>query len=101
MYASVKRYEMGVGSRGAGAVKELMRRCQEELVPKVSQVEGFVGYYVVDTGNAIIASVSIFEHKGGADEGNRVVKQFFKERLQGLLQANPQVTEGAVVVHEP
>jgi hypothetical protein len=101
MHATVRRYEMGAGSRGAGAVKELMRRCQEELVPKVSQVEGFVGYYVLDTSNAVIASVSIFEHQAGAEEGNRLVKEFFKERLRGLLQANPQVTEGEAVVHEP
>jgi hypothetical protein len=101
MYATVKRYEMGAGSRGAGAVKELMRRCQEELLPKVGQIDGFVGYYVVDTGNGIIASVSIFDHQAGANEGNDVVKQFFKERLRGLLQANPQVTEGEATVHMP
>jgi hypothetical protein len=29
------------------------------------------------------------------------VKQFYKERLQGLLQANPQVTEGPAIVHQP
>jgi hypothetical protein len=101
MYASVKRYELGAGSRGAGAVKELTRRCQEELLPKVSEVDGFVGYYVLDNGNGVIASVSIFEHEGGAEEGNRLAKQFFKERLRGLLQSNPQVTEGVAVVHKP
>jgi hypothetical protein len=101
MHATIRRYELGAGSRGVGAVGELMRRCQEELVPNLSALDGFTGYYVVDTGDGIIASVSIFEHEAGAEKGNEVVKGFFKERLQGLLQANPQVTSGEAVVHQP
>jgi hypothetical protein len=101
MYATMRRYELGAGSRGMGAVKELTRRCEEELVPNLSDVEGFAAYYVVDTGNGVISSVSIFEHEAGAERGNELVKRFFKERLQGLLQANPQVTEGRAVVHRP
>jgi hypothetical protein len=101
MHATVRRYELGAGSRGMGAVKELTRRCEEELVPRLSGLDGFAAYYMVDTGNGIISSVSIFEHEAGAEEGNELVKQFFKERLQGLLQANPQVTRGEAVVHKP
>jgi hypothetical protein len=101
MHAIVRRYELGAGSRGMGAVKELTRRCQEELVPNLGGLDGFTAYYVVDTGNGIISSVSIFEHEAGAEKGNEVVKLFYRERLQGLLQANPQVTSGEAVVHKP
>jgi hypothetical protein len=101
MYATVKRYELGAGSRGVGAIKEVMRRCEEELLPKVKEVEGFSSFYVVDAGDGFVASVSIFEHQAGAEESKQVVKQFFKERLAGLLQANPQVTEGEAIVHLP
>ena len=101
MYATMRRYDLGAGSRGMGAVKELTRRCEEELVPELSSVDGFAAYYVVDTGNGVISSVSIFDHEAGAEKGNELVKQFFKERLQGLLQANPQVTEGEAIVHKP
>ncbi|MGH2821074.1 MAG: hypothetical protein ACRDJ5_10530 [Actinomycetota bacterium] len=101
MYTTVKRYELGAGSRGVGAVREIMRRCQEELVPKVGEVGGFASFYVVDAGEGIVAAVSIFEHEAGAEEGNQLVKRFFKERLAGLLQANPQITEGEAVVHQP
>jgi hypothetical protein len=101
MHATVRRYELGAGSRGMGAVKEVMRRCQEDLVPKLSDLDGFTAYYVVDTGDGIISSISVFEHQASAEEGNDLVKSFFKERLQGLLQANPQVTSGEAVVHTP
>jgi len=101
MYATIRRYDLGAGSRGMGSVTELTRRCDEELVPTLSGLDGFVAYYVVDTGNGVISSVSIFNHAAGAEEGNKLVKHFFKERLQGLLQANPQVTEGPAIVHKP
>jgi hypothetical protein len=101
MYATIRRYDLGAGSRGMGSVTELTRRCDEELVPTLGGLDGFVAYYVVDTGNGVISSVSIFNHEAGAEEGNKLVKQFFKERLQGLLQANPQVTEGPAIVHKP
>jgi hypothetical protein len=84
-----------------GAVKELTRRCQEELVPTLAALDGFSAYYVVDTGNGILSSVSVFENEASSEQGNDVVKKFFKERLQGLLQANPQVTSGEAVVHKP
>lgn len=101
MYATMRRYDLGAGSRGTGSVKELTRRCEEELVPTLGGLGGFVAYYVVDTGNGIISSVSIFDDAAGAEEGNKLVKQFFKERLQGMLQANPQVTQGPAIVHKP
>jgi hypothetical protein len=101
MHATVRRYELGAGSRGMGAVKELTRRCEEELVPTLAELDGFTAYYVVDTGNGIISSVSVFENEASSEQGNDVVKKFFKERLQGLLQANPQVTSGEAVVHKP
>jgi hypothetical protein len=101
MYVTVRRYEMGAGSRGAGAVRELMRRCDENLVPVIAEVDGFRGYYALDAGAGIIATVSIFDHEGGAEEANKLAGQFFKEQLSGLLQANPQVTAGEALVHKP
>jgi hypothetical protein len=100
LYATVKRYELGAGSRGVGAITEIMRRCQEELLPQVKE-NGFAGFYVLDTGDGIIASVSLFEQEAGAEEGNELTKRFFKEKLSGLLQANPQVTQGQAVIHQP
>lgn len=101
MYASMRRYELGAGSRGMGSVRELTRRCEEELVPTLAGLDGFNAYYVVDTGNGVISSVSVFDRAETSEEGEKLVKQFFKDRLQGLLQANPQVTHGEAVVHRP
>jgi hypothetical protein len=101
MHVTVRRYQLGAGSRGEGAIQELMHRCDETFVPVISRVEGFAGYYVVDAGDGIIATISIFEHDAAAEEGNGVAQQFWKENLSGLLQANPQVTSGRALVHKP
>jgi len=101
MYATVRRYQLGSGSRGEGAIREVVHRCDERLLPVLGGVDGFTGYYVVDAGDGIIATISIFDHQAGAEEGNRVAQQFWKENLAGLLQANPQVTSGRALVHKP
>jgi hypothetical protein len=101
MYVTVRRYQLGAGSRGEGAIRELMHRCDEKLVPVIAKVEGFKGYYVVDSADGIIATISIFDHDAGAEEGNKVAQRFWKESLSGLLQANPQVTSGKALVHKP
>lgn len=101
MYASVRRYQLGSGSRGEGAIREIVHRCDEKLIPVISAVDGFAGYYVVDAGDGIMATISLFENQAEADEGNDIAQRFWKENLAGLLQANPQVTSGTAVVHKP
>jgi hypothetical protein len=101
MHVTVRRYQLGAGSRGEGAIRELVHRCDETFMPVISRVEGFAGYYVVDAGDGIIATISIFEHDAAAEEANGAAKRFWKENLSGLLQANPQVTSGKALVHKP
>jgi hypothetical protein len=101
MHGVVRRYEMGSGSRGAAVAEVLGTRIEEGLGPAVSQVPGFVAFYSLDTGDGKIALISIFEHEEGAEEFNRLAKDFAKESLAGLLQAGPQVTAGRVLVHKP
>jgi hypothetical protein len=100
MYATVRRYQLGAGSRGEGAIREVVHRCDQKLVPVISGVKGFAGYYVLDAGEGIIATISIFADEAAAEEGNKVAQQFWKVNLSGLLQANPQVTSGRALVHK-
>jgi hypothetical protein len=101
MHGVVRRYEMGSGSRGSRVAEVLGTRIEEDLGPAVSEVPGFVAFYSLDTGDGKIALISIFEHEEGAEEFNRLAKDFAKDRLAGLLQAGPQVTAGRVLVHKP
>ena len=69
MYAAIRQ-----GKAKAGKAEELTRRIKEGAIPIISDVEGFMGYYVVyapdDTVVAMLASAIDFiipvENDGGA-----------------------------------
>jgi hypothetical protein len=92
MYASVRRYE------GTVAVDELMRRVQEGFAPRISQAAGFIAYYVVDAGDGVVASISIFHNRAGASESDRLAADYVQANLEPLLPNRPQITAGEVRV---
>ena len=95
MYVSVRRYEMD-----AEAVDELMRRVEEGFVPIISNAPGFIAYYVLDAGEGVVASISIFTDQAGAEESDRMAVDYVKENLGALLQFLPEITAGEVKVHK-
>ena len=70
------------------------------FVPIVSKAPGFVAYYVVDAGNDVVASVSVFQDQNGAEESNRMAADWVKENIASLVSGPPEVTAGAVTVHQ-
>ena len=95
MYASIRRY-----GTTPGAAAELARRVNQGFVPIISAARGFVAYYVVDAGNDVVASVSVFQDQAGAEESNRMAADWVKGNLASLVSGPPEVTAGAVTVHK-
>jgi len=96
MYVSVRRYVTDPKS-----VNEVMRRIREEFVPIISKALGFLNYHVLDAGNGVLASISMFENKAGAEESNGLAANWVKT-LGSLLPNPPQITAGDVVLeHHP
>lgn len=92
MYISVRRYQ--VESR---AVDEIVQRVESEFVPIIRQAPGFVAYYAIDAGDGVVASISIFQDKEGAEESNRRAAEWV--RTAGpLFPTTPQTTAGLVRV---
>jgi hypothetical protein len=94
MYATVRRYE------GVTNPSETGRRVRETFLPVISEIPGFVAYYLVDAGGGVIISTSVFQDKAGAEESNRRAAAVVRESLASLLPNPPQVTAGEVVVHK-
>jgi len=94
MYTAIRRYE----GTDAGAVREIMRRAEEEFVPRLKQLRGFLAYYIVDAGGGTIASVSVFEDRAGVAESTEEADRWVRENIGSLAPNPPQVTEGEVVV---
>ena len=95
MYASVRRYKTS-----AGAAAEISRRVNEGFVPIVSKAPGFVAYDLVDAGNDVVVTVSVFQTQAGAEESNRMARDWVKQTIASLLSGPPDITAGTVTVHK-
>jgi hypothetical protein len=95
MYASIRRYKTT-----PGGAAELAKRVNQGFVPIIGKAPGFVAYYVVDAGNDVVASVSVFQDQAGAEESNRMAADWVKENIAALVAGAPEITAGVVTVHK-
>ena len=95
MYASIRRYNVS-----PGAATEIAQRVSQGFVPIISKAPGFAAYYIVDAGNDIVASVSVFQDHAGAEESNRMAADWVKKNIASLFSGPPEITAGAVTVHK-
>jgi hypothetical protein len=93
MYATVRRYE------GVSDPSEVARLVNEGFLPIIREIEGFVDYYVVDGGDGVLISTSIFKSASGEEESNWRAGEFVGQHLTPLLPNAPHITAGEVVAH--
>jgi hypothetical protein len=91
MYVAVRRYE------GVPDSQEVARLVEEDFLPIISEMPGFVAYYCVDAGDGVMVSTSVFEHKDAEEQSTFRAGQFTAEDLGKLAPNPPQVTAGEVV----
>jgi hypothetical protein len=97
MHAAIRRYEASDKTR----TTEIVKKSQDTLLPRLSEMPGFSGYYLIDAGNGVFSSVSIFDTEAQADESTRVASAWAREeKLETALTNPPQITRGRVVVRE-
>jgi hypothetical protein len=94
MHATIRRYE-GVDKN---RTDELSTKINESLAPKLSKLPGFSGYYLIETGNGVMSSLSLFENAEQAEESTRVVSTWLRdEQLEDAFPNSPKVTNGKVL----
>jgi hypothetical protein len=97
MYATVRRYE-GIDKVRSG---EVTRKVGESLLPSLSKLPGFGGYYLIDAGEGVFTSVGLFENSKEAHESTRIAARWVREQeLESMLPNTPKVTAGPVIAHE-
>jgi hypothetical protein len=99
MFATVRRYE-GVD---ASRTDELTEKVNDSLMPRLSKLPGFGGYYLIEAENGIMTSVSLFETAAQADESTNLVRGWLQdEQLEKALPNAPKITTGEVIAqHTP
>jgi Antibiotic biosynthesis monooxygenase len=94
MYAAIRQ-----GKAKPGQAEELARRIKEGAIPIISDVEGFIGYYVVYAPDDTVTAISIFNNFAGAEESNRRVLAWIDHDLAPLLVGPATAIAGPVIVH--
>lgn len=97
MHATIRRYE-GVDT---ARTEELSRKVSETLVPQLEKLDGFRGYYLVESGNGVVTSVGLFAGPAQSDEATNLAAAWVKEqKLESALPNAPRITSGKVIAQQ-
>ncbi len=94
MYAAIRQYHTDPSS-----IDEVVRRVNEDFVPLISDMQGFVAYFALNAGQGEFGTVSVFEDQDSAEESNRVAEEWVQQNLSSLLP-RPQFAAGEVVAYK-
>ena len=96
MHATIRRYDAIDQTRS----NELVKKAEETLLPRLSKLPGFNGYYLIEAGNGVFSSVGLFDTAAHAEESTRIASTWVREEnLEKALPTAPKITGGKVVVH--
>jgi hypothetical protein len=94
MHAIIRRYD-GVDQN---RTTELTSKVNETLLPKLSELPGFKGYYLIDAGNGVFSSLGLFETFEQSMESSKFVATWIRdEKLDTIVPNEPKITTGRVV----
>jgi hypothetical protein len=97
MYATHRRYE-GIDQI---RIEELTRKVNESLIPRLSKLPGFKGYFLMEAGDGVVRSTSFFDTSMQAEDSTRVAAEWTREeKLEQLVPNPPKVTVRKVIAHE-
>ena len=97
MFATIRRYD-AIDQEHVG---DLVKKVDESLMPALSELPGFSGYYFIDAGNGIMSSIGFFDTAEQADDSARVAATWVREqKLETIVPNEPTVTTGAGVVQK-
>jgi hypothetical protein len=97
MHATVRRYE-GIDK---ARTDELTKKVDETLMPSLSKLPGFSGYFLIKGENDVITSIDLFNDSKQASDSTRIASEWVcNEKLENMLPNPPQVTDGEVIAHK-
>ncbi len=95
MYAAIRQ-----ARAKPGKADELARRIKTGALSIISNVPGFLGYYVVYSPDDTVTAISLFNTVEGAEESNRRALAWVEKNLGPLLvEGQATAAAGPVIVH--
>ena len=96
MYASIRKYRIDTEAFAA-----LKVRVEDGFIPIISGLPGFVSYMVVDAGDGVVVSVSVFESEDAAEQSTAAAGAWVRENLSDAITEPPEVTAGEIALAAP
>ena len=94
MYAAIRQAKAKTGT-----AEKLAARIKEGAIPIISDVEGFMAYYVVYAPDDTVTAISIFNKYEEAEEANKRALAWIEQDLGPLLMGPATAVAGPVIVH--
>ena len=91
MYTVIRRYQ------DVQDTAEVARRAVEEFAPQLRDQPGFQGYWVVNGGDGILATITVFESEEAAAASTAAAATWVQENMPNLVPSPPRVTSGETI----
>jgi heme-degrading monooxygenase HmoA len=88
MHTVIRTYQ------GVADNAEVARRAIDEFAPLLRDQPGFQGYWVVDAGDGVLATITVFETEDAATDSNGAAATWVQANLANLVPNPPRVTAG-------
>ena len=91
MYTVIRRYQ------DVQDTAEVARRAVEEFAPQLRDQPGFQGYWVVNGGDGVLATITVFESEEAAADSTAAAATWVQENMPNLVPSPPRVTSGETI----
>jgi heme-degrading monooxygenase HmoA len=92
MYAVIRKFNR------MRSVEEAGRRAETGLAPMLRQSPGFRGYYVINAGDDVGVSITMFETQEAVQQAHQQAMAWVRDNLKDLFEGEPEVVSGEVIV---
>ena len=95
MHIAIRRY----GLLTREPIEKVLQGVREGFMPILKKEPGFLAYYALDSGGGTLTSISIFEHRAGAEKSNKMAEDWIGKN-PNTLPTSPEIIVGEVGAHE-
>ena len=96
MYVAIRQYGLLTNE----PVENVLQGIREGFIPIIKNAPGFLAYYALDSGGGTLTSISIFEHRAGAERSNKLAQDWVGRTLSSALPTSPEIIVGEVGARE-
>ena len=95
MYAAIRRYKVDTDDS-----PEAIRHALEEFVPHIKELQGLVAYYVLDSGDGLLATISMCTDQENVEASNRMASEWLKRYLVSNVYSQETLTNISLQVDD-